>query len=128
MRGSYVKSRWDAGQFKLKGRKEKFLSCKCCIIQDFRQEYKEKLMEQEINTFDQDSESFHGRVLSGKYKHYCNEFDGLPIDEPCIEFAYCLCFESSKELKDLQYKQHLEVERINKIDLCYGPGCEDSGK
>ena len=43
-----MKSRWDAGQFKLKGRKEKFLSCKCCIIQDFRQEYKEKIMKKEI--------------------------------------------------------------------------------
>lgn len=108
-----MKSRWDAGQFKLNGKKEKFLSCKCCIIQDFRDEYKEKVMEKEISEFDQDSLAFHGTTLKGKYKHYCNEFDGLPIDETCIEFAYCLCFESSKEIKDLQYIQHLEVEKLN---------------
>ena len=31
-----MKSRWDAGQYKLKGKKEKKLSCRCCIVRDKR--------------------------------------------------------------------------------------------
>ena len=31
--------------------------------------------------------------LQGIFKHYCHsEFDGLPIDEHCLEFRYCSCF------------------------------------
>ena len=33
----------------------------------------------------------HGIVLTGKYAHWCPEFDYLPIDETLIEFEYCLC-------------------------------------
>lgn len=40
----------------------------------------------------------HGKVLTGKYSHWCPEFDYLPIDETCIEFEYCLCeFEESND-------------------------------
>ena len=33
----------------------------------------------------------HGKVLTGKYAHWCPEFDFLPIDETCFEFEYCTC-------------------------------------
>jgi hypothetical protein len=33
----------------------------------------------------------HDRVLTGKYAHWCPEFDYLPIDETIDEFEYCLC-------------------------------------
>lgn len=93
------------------------LTCRCCTIEDLRQPILMKELANEMNNpmseFDQDSLHFHGHLLTGKYKHFCNEFDGLPIDETCIEFAYCLCFQSTKEVKDLQYKQHLVVERLN---------------
>lgn len=68
-----MKSRWDAGQFKLKGRKEKFLSCKCCIIQDFRDEYMEKTMDKDIQEYKK------------KWCTRCNRYhDSLPVDEKKI--------------------------------------------
>lgn len=39
----------------------------------------------------EDSMHHHGKVLTGKYAHWCPEFDYLPIDESCFEFEYCLC-------------------------------------
>ncbi len=40
-----------------------------------------------------DCMNYYGKVLEGEYAHWCNEYDGLPIDETCIEFQNCLCFE-----------------------------------
>lgn len=34
------------------------------------------------------------KLLTGKYKHYCLEYDGLAIDETCVEFENCLCFDN----------------------------------
>jgi hypothetical protein len=34
---------------------------------------------------------YHGRVLVGRYPHYCAEWDELPIDETCPEFESCIC-------------------------------------
>lgn len=34
---------------------------------------------------------FYGRILNGKKAHWCNDFDGLPIDETCYEMNHCLC-------------------------------------
>lgn len=33
--------------------------------------------------------------LEGEKKHYCPEWDGLPIDETCPEFEFCDCDEES---------------------------------
>ena len=38
-----------------------------------------------------DCNHHHGKVLTGKYAHWCPEFDYLPIDETVTEFEYCLC-------------------------------------
>ena len=38
-----------------------------------------------------DCKHHHGKVLTGKYAHWCPEFDYLPIDETVTEFEYCLC-------------------------------------
>lgn len=35
---------------------------------------------------------YRGRALTGRYKHYCHEWDGLPIDENDEEFDVCHCF------------------------------------
>ena len=36
--------------------------------------------------------SCYGVVLVGKYRHYCPDWDLLPIDDTCIaEFACCTC-------------------------------------
>jgi hypothetical protein len=36
---------------------------------------------------------WRGRVLTGKYAHWCYDWDGLPIDETTPEFP-CSCGES----------------------------------
>ena len=43
-----MKSHPKAGQYKLKGRKEKLLSCKCCIVQDKREEEIRKEIRKEL--------------------------------------------------------------------------------
>lgn len=32
-----------------------------------------------------------GKVLTGKYRHWCSEWDELPVDETCQEWP-CACF------------------------------------
>ena len=34
---------------------------------------------------DEESIKIYGKPLIGKYKHFCIEFDFLPIDEDCFE-------------------------------------------
>lgn len=29
--------------------------------------------------------------LKGTFRHYCSDWDGLAIDETCVEFEHCLC-------------------------------------
>lgn len=57
-----------------------------------------------MDELDQDSMHMRGEVLTGKYRHWCNEFDGLPVDENCFEFKFCTCFETSDEITTLQGK------------------------
>lgn len=35
---------------------------------------------------------YHGRVLVGKYAHWCSDWDFLPIDETCPEWECCVCY------------------------------------
>ena len=50
--------------------------------------------------FDQDCIAIYGKPLKGVYKHYCVEWDFLPIDETLPEFEACLCVDSDrKEIK-----------------------------
>ena len=48
----------------------------------------------ELSEFDKESTKFYGQPLHGKYKHFCADFDYLPIDENCYEFKYCTCFKT----------------------------------
>jgi hypothetical protein len=50
-------------------------------------------------------------VLYGKYAHWCLEWDELPIDETCTEFAFCNCFEETKE-----FNQFKELHKRNLIN------------
>lgn len=34
---------------------------------------------------------WRGKVLTGKYGHWCPDWDDLPIDETCPEWP-CICF------------------------------------
>lgn len=35
---------------------------------------------------------WHGRPLVGNHRHFCNDWDDLPIDETCPEFDGCTCW------------------------------------
>ena len=39
-----------------------------------------------------DAEVVAFNKLTGKFKHFCLEWDGMAIDETCPEFESCLCF------------------------------------
>ena len=39
----------------------------------------------------QDSLKWRGTVLKGRFCHWCYDWDGLPIDETCIEWP-CNCY------------------------------------
>ncbi len=39
---------------------------------------------------------WRGRVLTGQYAHLCQDWDGLPIDETCIEWP-CACASEMSE-------------------------------
>lgn len=42
--------------------------------------------------FEADCIRWHGRVLLGKYAHYCYDWDCLPVDETTPEWDSCACF------------------------------------
>jgi hypothetical protein len=42
--------------------------------------------------WNEDCLRWRGRVLTGKYKHWCNEWDGLPVDETTPEWPTCTCW------------------------------------
>jgi hypothetical protein len=44
-----------------------------------------------MTEFDQDCIHHYGEPLKGVFKHYCPEFDYLPIDETCSEWQFCMC-------------------------------------
>jgi hypothetical protein len=52
-----------------------------------------------MTDLDQDAIDIYGEPLVGKYKHYCCEFDYLPIDEHCYEFKFCDCWEDNPEIQ-----------------------------
>ena len=41
---------------------------------------------------------YYGEVLTGKYRHFCNDWDDLPIDETCPEFDGCTCWGTRREV------------------------------
>ena len=44
----------------------------------------------------QDCMHWWGRVLTGRFAHWCNDWDDLPIDDTCDEFACCTCYEDTE--------------------------------
>ena len=49
-----------------------------------------------------------------KYKHYCVEWDGLEIDENCLEIMGCLCF-NNDEFKKIRDDMIDEYDKKQKI-------------
>lgn len=42
-------------------------------------------------TWDEDWKRWHGDRPHGQLAHWCDDWDGLPIDEDCMEFMCCTC-------------------------------------
>ena len=38
------------------------------------------------------------RVLVGRYRHWCVDWDGLPVDETTIEWEVCSCFPGVRQV------------------------------
>lgn len=47
-----------------------------------------------IGEFNNDCLELYGELLTGANKHYCIDFDYLPIDDTCPEFEFCTCYKS----------------------------------
>ncbi len=45
-----------------------------------------------VRDWEQDCIYYWGKVLIGDGAHWCNEWDGLPIDETCVEYEACICW------------------------------------
>ena len=41
-----------------------------------------------------DSQHWRGKVLTGRYRHWCMNWDCLPVDETCPEWP-CGCFDGT---------------------------------
>ena len=39
----------------------------------------------------------HRRILTGKHRHWCHDWDYMPIDETCPEFEACTCEKKGRD-------------------------------
>ncbi len=72
---------------------------------ELRQKFKEVSTDDPKKMTDEDFEIiwakecmlFYGRILTGEKRHYCPEWDFMPIDETCeFEFEACNCYLEKK--------------------------------
>lgn len=63
------------------------------------------------------------RILTGEYAHLCPDWDGLPIDETCGEFACCTCYDTEPDAllwkKERMAELDAELEEYNKDSQMY---------
>jgi hypothetical protein len=69
-----------------------------------------------------DSLEWRGMVLIGKFAHWCNSWDGLPVDETTTEFAWCDCYDLTDEVKAIREQLRDEVRKHR--DAVCGNGVE----
>lgn len=62
--------------------------------------------------FEQASQRYHGRILKGQYAHWCEDWDGLPIDETCVEFCVCTCYDFAA-VADIQAGLRAQMDAEN---------------
>lgn len=43
-----------------------------------------------------DCNKWRGKVLTGRFAHWCCEWDELPVDETTMEITSCRCYEGSE--------------------------------
>ncbi len=42
----------------------------------------------------EDCAKWRGETLTGRWAHWCMDWDDLPVDETCVEFLMCECFDT----------------------------------
>jgi hypothetical protein len=56
-----------------------------------------KIFDQLKSDWEQDCLHWHGKILIGKFAHWCPDFDDLPIDETMeMEWQICTCEQEDK--------------------------------
>lgn len=46
---------------------------------------------------------WYGRELTGRYAHYCEEWDYMPLDETCEEFLACRCYGQDTDVSAITF-------------------------
>lgn len=64
------------------------------------------------HTWDEDCLHWMGMILTGDYKHYCPDWDDLPIDETCTEFGGCTCYLDDPKAQALVKEREQEMNEI----------------
>ena len=49
------------------------------------------MTEESARQFEIESKREHGRVLTGRFRHWCAEWDFLTVDETTLEYEACTC-------------------------------------
>ena len=81
-------------------------------------EEKQRLWEQ---LWEVDCHGHWGKTLTGEFRHYCMDLDGLPLDETCdAVFPHCHCYEAS-DSKDRVLALQAEAEaRMKALEAEHG--------
>jgi len=65
---------------------------------------------------------WYNHILIGKLAHWCWDWDGLPIDEHCIELESCSCYTKQEKLDsgfnfDWRGDTDIKIDSIKPIDV-----------
>src|SRR5262245_49746061 len=70
--------------------------------------------------WEEDCLKYRGEVLTGRYGHFCPDWDSLPIDETCVEWPCC-----DFEPEGITEEQKAEARAINdKVQEEFKAACE----
>lgn len=60
----------------------------------------------------EDCIKWRGHILTGKFGHWCYDWDELPVDETCIEFVCDTCFDSTPEIEAIKLKLQEDWDKL----------------
>lgn len=52
-----------------------------------------------MSDWEDDCLRWRGLILTGKRAHWCDDFDGLPVDDTCWEASVCHCYDGDPEAR-----------------------------
>lgn len=83
-----------------------------------------------LTEFDKECIKWRGKKLIGKYAHWCDEWDSLPVDETTSEFSCCVCniqFEDgtvsrfSEDIPRQLLANNLNEKQQSIVDMSWSP-------